>query len=64
MTSISDNQKKRGRPATGSDPMWGVRFTANQRELIDGYADRNGIARAEAVRRLVAAGLVALEGPA
>lgn len=59
MASISDNQKKsRGRPATGSDPMWGVRFTAQQREQIDSYAQAHGLPRAEAIRRLVLKGLV------
>lgn len=58
MASITDNQKKqRGRPATGSDPMWGVRFTAEQRAQIEVFASREGVARAEAIRRLVDKGL-------
>lgn len=37
--------------------MWGVRFTAKQRDLIDGYAEAHGLPRAEAIRRLVEMGL-------
>jgi hypothetical protein len=58
MPSISDNQKiKRGRPATGSDPMWGVRFPASLREQIEAFAAGAGLNRAEAIRRLVEKGL-------
>lgn len=58
MTSISDNQKRgRGRPATGSDPMWGVRFTEDQRERIEAFAQAQSLPRAEAIRRLVDRGL-------
>ena len=52
------NQKKRrGRPATGSDPMWGIRFTLEQRKKIEAFAEQNNVARAEAIRRLVEKGL-------
>jgi len=57
MASISDNQKKRGRPRTGSDPMWGVRFPKELREGIERFAREQQCARAEAIRRLVAKGL-------
>ena len=58
MTSISDKQKRqRGRPATGSDPMWGVRFSSDQRALIEAFAEANGLPRSEAIRRLVDRGL-------
>lgn len=60
--SINDNRKKRGRPATGLDPMWGVRFPADQREVIDAWAKENSITRAEAIRRLVHAGVENLKG--
>jgi hypothetical protein len=52
--AISDNQKKkRGRPATGSDPLTGVRFTGEMRAAIDDWAADAGVTRAEAIRRLV-----------
>jgi len=52
-STINDNPKKRGRPATGKDPMWGIRFAAAQRTAIDAYAADHGISRAEAIRRLI-----------
>lgn len=59
--SISDIQKK---PARGRPPKPEGRFAAVlfrfPRELlaaIDGYAQKSGIARSEAVRRLIEAGL-------
>jgi len=55
--SINDNQKNRGRPSTGFDPMWGIRFTRGQREAIDSWAKQHGITRAEAIRRLIKVGL-------
>lgn len=55
--SIIDNHKKRGRPATGADPMWGIRFPVDQREAIDAWAETNGVTRAEAIRRLIQKGL-------
>jgi len=60
MASISDNQKKsRGRPATGSEPMWGVRFTPEARARVDAWAEAQKVSRAEAIRRLVDKGLAA-----
>jgi len=37
--------------------MWGVRFPEDLRARIDSYADREGLKRAEAIRRLVEKGL-------
>lgn len=42
--------------------MWGVRFPADQREVIDAWAKENSITRAEAIRRLVHAGVENLKG--
>lgn len=61
--SINDNRKKRGRPATGLDPMWGVRFPASQREAIDAWAKAHALTRAEAIRRLVQCALNAPKKP-
>lgn len=55
--SINDNRKKRGRPATGLDPMWGVRFPAHLRDVIDAWAKSHDLTRAEAIRRLTQLGL-------
>lgn len=51
--SINDNRKRRGRPATGTEPMWGIRFAADQREAIQEYAKIHQVTKAEAVRRLI-----------
>ena len=57
--SINDNQKRRGRPATGITPMVGVRMTAEFQRPIKAWAksqeDRPSMA--EAIRRLVELGL-------
>ena len=57
--SITVKQKKRGRPATGVDPLVGVRFPTEQIAAIDGWAKRTGegVTRSEAIRRLVELGL-------
>jgi len=55
----SDNQKRRGRPATGSQPMWGVRFNELQRDAITMWARARKISRAEAIRQLVERGVFA-----
>jgi hypothetical protein len=57
--SINDNQKKRGRPATGTAPLVGVRMTPLQQDAIKGWAADQGDtpSLAEAIRRLVEIGL-------
>lgn len=52
-TSINDNRKKRGRPATGTTPMVGVRFHPIEIERIDRWAEQNGVKRATAIRKIV-----------
>ena len=42
--------------------MWGIRFTAEQRAKIGAFAEAQGLARAEAIRRLVELGLRNEEG--
>jgi Arc/MetJ-type ribon-helix-helix transcriptional regulator len=52
--------KKRGRPATGKDPLVGVRLPDAMIKQIDAWAKREGVAsRSEAIRRLVDESLVA-----
>jgi hypothetical protein len=57
--SINDNQKRRGRPATGTAPLVGVRMTLEFQRPIKAWAksqeDRPSMA--EAIRRLVEIGL-------
>lgn len=56
--------KKRGRPATGKDPLVGVRLPQEMINSIEAMADEGNIPRSEAIRRLIQAGLrseVALE---
>ena len=52
-------KKKRGRPATGRDPVTAIRLSADLRERVDSWAagqtDKPG--RSEAIRRLVALSL-------
>jgi hypothetical protein len=56
---ISAKLKKpgRGRPATGRDPMIGLRAGKQLTAAIDAWAKRNGVTRSEAIRRLVEIGL-------
>ena len=51
--SIAVKQKKRGRPATGRDPIVGVRFPPQTIREIDRVAAAAGEKRSEAIRRLV-----------
>lgn len=59
--SIKEIPKKRGRPATGKDPMVGARFPPPLIEAVDAWAANvdGGVPRAEAIRRLVEIGLKA-----
>jgi hypothetical protein len=50
--------KKRGRPATGKDPLVALRLPPEMTKAIDAWAARNDKAsRSEAIRRLVERGL-------
>jgi len=56
--SITDNRKKRlGRPATGTDPLVGVRMPPELIKAVDAWAKKNGHTRASAVRHFVETGL-------
>ena len=56
------NQKKRGRPATGRDPVSAVRLPAVLTTAVDKWAEVHDANRSEAIRRLVELGL-AIETP-
>jgi hypothetical protein len=57
--SISVKRKKAGRPATGTEPLYGVRITDALMTQIMKWASANGATRSEAIRRLVEIGLKA-----
>lgn len=57
--SITVQPKKRGRPATGKDPLVGARFPQDLIDSIDAWAAENDASRSEAIRRLVEIGLKA-----
>jgi Arc/MetJ-type ribon-helix-helix transcriptional regulator len=58
--SITVNAKRRGRPATGQDPVSAVRLPADLTVKIDDWANKKGAeSRSEAIRRLVELGLKA-----
>ena len=56
---INDNRKKRGRPATGTAPLIGVRMTEELQERIRAWAKKqeDEPPLAAAIRRLVEIGL-------
>jgi Ribbon-helix-helix protein, copG family len=57
--SIKVNQKKRGRPATGRDPVSAVRLPVELTMAVDKWAEDHDANRSEAIRRLVELGLKA-----
>jgi hypothetical protein len=57
--SIKVQPKKRGRPATGKDPLLTTRAPRETIEAIEAWAAKNGVTRSEAIRRLVELGLKA-----
>ncbi|WP_156809433.1 ribbon-helix-helix protein, CopG family [Saccharibacter floricola] len=61
--SINGNQKRRGRPRSGVRSHIAARVTDEETQLIDACAKRNGITRAEAIRRLLQKALKAEEEP-
>ena len=50
MKSISVTRKRRGRPATGTDPSIGIRLPAEQLKAVNRYAEAEGLTRSQAVR--------------
>jgi hypothetical protein len=57
--SISVKRKKRGRPATGTEPLYGIRMADGLMKQIMEWGKANGATRSEAIRRLVELGLKA-----
>jgi hypothetical protein len=57
--SISAKRKKRGRPATGTEPLYGVRISDQLMAEIKRWAEANSVSRSEAIRGLVEIGLKA-----
>jgi hypothetical protein len=54
-TSISVKPKKRGRgrPATGRDPIIGLRLPKAETAKLDKWAKANGYTRSEAIRAMI-----------
>jgi hypothetical protein len=61
--SIKVQRKKRGRPATGKDPLLTVRAPKAIIQAIEDWAAKNAVTRSEAVRRLVELGLTVRAKP-
>ena len=59
MKAISVKRKKPGRPATGTEPLYGVRIAGDLMAQIQKWAKENSASRSEAIRRLVELGLKA-----
>jgi len=55
--SISVKRKRPGRPATGTEPLYGVRIADALMKQIMAWAKSQGATRSEAIRRLVELGL-------
>jgi Ribbon-helix-helix protein, copG family len=57
-STIKVKPKKRGRPATGKDPLYGVRLGAELILAVDRWCEENELpSRSEAIRRLLELGL-------
>ena len=57
--SITVKRKKAGRPATGTEPLYGVRISDDLMGQIQKWGRENSATRSEAIRRLVEIGLKA-----
>jgi hypothetical protein len=55
--SISVKRKRAGRPATGTEPLYGVRISDALMKQIMDWAKAEDATRSEAIRRLVELGL-------
>jgi hypothetical protein len=55
--SISVKRKRTGRPATGTEPLYGVRISDALMKQIMDWAKAEDATRSEAIRRLVMLGL-------
>jgi predicted DNA-binding protein len=50
-------KRGRGRPATGMDPMIGVRLSLEATTQLDKWAKAHDMTRSEAIRQLIARGI-------
>jgi hypothetical protein len=55
--SIPVKRKKAGRPATGTEPLYGLRIADPLMKQIMDWAKAQGATRSDAIRRLVELGL-------
>ena len=55
--SIKVHPKKRGRPATGKDPLVSARLPSAMIDQIEQWAHRHDATRSETIRRLIERGL-------
>jgi len=51
--SAKPKNRRRGRPATGRDPMIGLRLPKAEIASLDKWANAQGCSRSEAIRRLI-----------
>jgi hypothetical protein len=57
-STIKVKPKKRGRPATGKDPLYGIRIADELILAVDRWgAENDATSRSEAIRRLIELGL-------
>jgi len=56
-TSVIEEKRKRGRPATGHDPMFSLRLPPALIKRIDKHAESRGKSRSEVMRRFIEEGL-------
>jgi hypothetical protein len=56
--SIPVKRKKAGRPATGTEPLYGLRIADPLMKQIMDWAKAQGATRSDAIRRLVELGLL------
>jgi len=59
--AISVKRKKPGRPATGTEPLYGIRISDDLMGRIQKWGRENSATRSDAIRRLVELGLKAKE---
>ena len=50
---------KRGRPATGQDPVTAIRHPPEMTAGIDAWAEKRGVSRSQAIRQMVELALAA-----
>jgi hypothetical protein len=64
VSAAKKSKKKRGRPATGRDPVTAIRLPEDLRVRVEAWAttERDTPSRSEAIRRLIEHGLAAVRG--